>query len=63
MGELQLELKPDVGKIADVTLGFQTLQMYYHEVQNTSAQQTKTERVLNTSDKLQLIYVFHEVVE
>lgn len=25
MGELQLELKLDVGKIADVTLGFQTL--------------------------------------
>lgn len=62
-GELQPELKLDVRKIADVTLGFQTLQMYYHEIQNTSAQQAKLERVLNTANKLQLMYVFHEVIE
>lgn len=54
--ELQLELKLDLRKIADVTLGFQTLQMYYHEIQNTSAQQAQPERVLNTSNNFQLMY-------
>lgn len=63
MGELQLELELEVGTIADITLGSQTLSMYYHKTQNTSAQQTKREEVLNTFNKLKLMYVFHDVIE